>query len=254
METMPPEEIFPLEGGWLCLGFCNTVGWHSGAYQRATLYDGAAEDADWQLAAGAHERLESYRALVGWLLRKRQITLGQAKRLLREARRRPDEAEAVRRRAIGLREHLYHVFADLAAGDAPDPRDVAALNDWIGPAFSRRRLERAPDGPSQEQRAGRAADGSGHFRWVPALDDGALDAPLWPVVWSAAELLTSDALGRVRECANDPCGWLFVDLSRNHSRRWCDMRDCGNKVKARRHYARTRRSRTGQHVESPEIA
>ncbi len=51
-------------------------------------------------------------------------------------------------------------------------------------------------------------------------------------------LLTSPSLARVRHCASASCGWLFVDVSRNHSRRWCDMEDCGNRAKARRHYAR----------------
>ena len=64
---------------------------------------------------------------------------------------------------------------------------------------------------------------------------------LWPVVWSAANLLTSRILERVGQCADDRgCGWLFMDLSRNRSRRWCDMKDCGNRDKVRRYYARKR--------------
>ncbi|MCL4370559.1 MAG: CGNR zinc finger domain-containing protein [Chloroflexi bacterium] len=63
---------------------------------------------------------------------------------------------------------------------------------------------------------------------------------LWPVARSAGELLTSSELGRVRKCAGYPCGRLFLDTSRNQSRRWCDMKSCGNLAKARRHYARIR--------------
>ena len=66
------------------------------------------------------------------------------------------------------------------------------------------------------------------------------DRMLWPVTRSAAELLVSGELSRVRTCANDTCGWLFMDTSKNRSRRWCDMNDCGNRAKARRHYARKR--------------
>ena len=63
---------------------------------------------------------------------------------------------------------------------------------------------------------------------------------LWPVAWSAAELLAQGPLERIRECpGQDTCGWLFLDLSKNASRRWCDMRVCGNRAKARRHYERT---------------
>ena len=50
--------------------------------------------------------------------------------------------------------------------------------------------------------------------------------------------LTSEELDQVRECAGNTCGWLFVDMSRNHSRHWCDMRDCGNRAKVRRYYQR----------------
>ena len=61
---------------------------------------------------------------------------------------------------------------------------------------------------------------------------------LWPVARSAADLLTSDDLGRVRECAGERCNWLFIDRSKNHSRRWCDMQDCGNVAKVRRYRSR----------------
>jgi predicted RNA-binding Zn ribbon-like protein len=70
---------------------------------------------------------------------------------------------------------------------------------------------------------------------------------LWTVARSAAELLTSDHLGAVRVCAGSGCGWLFLDLSRNRSRRWCAMSDCGNREKARRHYQRVRQARAERH-------
>ena len=67
-----------------------------------------------------------------------------------------------------------------------------------------------------------------------------LESLIWPVAKSAADLLTSERLERVRECAGGTCGWLFIDASKNHSRRWCDMRDCGNAAKAKRHYHKKR--------------
>ena len=67
-----------------------------------------------------------------------------------------------------------------------------------------------------------------------------LDAVLWHVARSAAELLTSGDLGRVRGCASEECGWVFLDTTRNRSRRWCDMKECGNREKARRFYQRSR--------------
>ena len=66
------------------------------------------------------------------------------------------------------------------------------------------------------------------------------EAMLWPVLRSAAELLTSEEAARVRQCASETCSWLFVDRSRTHRRRWCDMKTCGNRDKARRYYQRHR--------------
>ena len=89
------------------------------------------------------------------------------------------------------------------------------------------------------KRIGSEADS---FTWEWTGDEAALDRMLWPVVGSAADLLTSEDLDRVGECQGDGCGWLFIDMSRNHSRRWCDMGDCGNRAKARRHYRRKKAS------------
>jgi len=63
--------------------------------------------------------------------------------------------------------------------------------------------------------------------------------PIWPVVWDAAALLSSPRHAAVHGCGDRECGWMFLDTSRGHTRRWCSMKDCGNRAKARRHYRRT---------------
>jgi predicted RNA-binding Zn ribbon-like protein len=65
-----------------------------------------------------------------------------------------------------------------------------------------------------------------------------LYSPSWPVVRSAAELLTSPKLGRVKVCGGEGCGWMFLDESRNASRKWCESRDCGNRERVRQYLAR----------------
>ena len=67
--------------------------------------------------------------------------------------------------------------------------------------------------------------------------DDALELLLAPIVWDASMLLTSEFIGRVRFCSATDCSWLFLDTSKNGSRRWCDMADCGNREKARRFYS-----------------
>jgi predicted RNA-binding Zn ribbon-like protein len=76
------------------------------------------------------------------------------------------------------------------------------------------------------------------FVWQWDEDATDLDRVLWPIAQSAAELLTSPELARVRECAKEHCNWLFVDRSKNRSRRWCDMQECGNVAKVRRYRSR----------------
>jgi predicted RNA-binding Zn ribbon-like protein len=80
------------------------------------------------------------------------------------------------------------------------------------------------------------------FAWRFAHDERDLAPLLAPVVRAAAELLTSDELVRIRECGSDTCFWLFLDRSKNGTRRWGDMKVCGNRAKARRHYQREKRA------------
>jgi predicted RNA-binding Zn ribbon-like protein len=63
------------------------------------------------------------------------------------------------------------------------------------------------------------------------------------VALEVVEFLTSGQIDRVRACANPRCGWMFVDTSRNRARRWCEMATCGNRAKARAHYARRAETR-----------
>ena len=65
-----------------------------------------------------------------------------------------------------------------------------------------------------------------------------LDGVLWPIVRAAADLLTSSDLALVRACSSPTCQWLFLDTSKNHQRRWCSMKQCGNRAKVRRFYAK----------------
>jgi predicted RNA-binding Zn ribbon-like protein len=150
------------------------------------------------------------------------LARSQAKRLLDEAGQRRSEAEAVFSRAIRLREVIYRIFSSIAGHSIPNKGDFAVLNEELSKAMAKIRITRNAQG----------------YLW--AFEDGekALDQVLWPIVRSAADLLTSDRLDRIRSCADEECGWLFLDTSRNRSRRWCDMEDCGNRAKARRYYQR----------------
>lgn len=189
-----------LLGGEICLDWTNTI-----------------EGRD---SPEPHEFFAGYTDLVAWSRHAAGLSKAEAARLARLASQHPRQARATFERAITLRETLYRIFAAIAAGDAPAEQDLAALNAALGAALARLRVVATPEG----------------FGWDWAGEGEPLERVLWPVLRSAGDLLTSDKLDRLKTC--DGCGWLFIDQSRNHSRRWCDMRFCGNRAKARRHYAR----------------
>lgn len=195
---------FDLSGGAACLDFANTVEGRSGESPR--------------------ERLDSYAGLLAWGLQAGLLEEDQARALAREASRHPRPAESVLARGRELREAVFRIFSAVAAGRNMAAADLATLNASLSQALARRRVRVL---------AGRAG-------WAWDEDERALDRPLWPVAAAAAELLVSPELERVRECAAGTCAWLFLDHSRNRSRRWCDMTVCGNRDKARRHRARGR--------------
>jgi predicted RNA-binding Zn ribbon-like protein len=196
--------VFQLTGGHLSLDFANTVSWRRSGRQI--------------------ERLQRYDDLVAWGRQARTVTDTEAQRLRSEARRRPADAGRALVDAVALREVIYRIFAGLAHGRRPAAADVAALNARLCQALSHLTVA--------------ARDNRFAWTWSGPRDD--LGRAVWPAVRSAAELLTSDDLGDLRTCGAENCGWVFLDTTRNHSRRWCDMRVCGNRAKVRRYNARRR--------------
>ena len=193
-----------LLGGRLCLDFANTVDWRTGEHPQ--------------------EWLTSYADLVAWSEHAGIVTESEAHHLRDFAARHPTAASAALEQAIALREAIYRIFSAIVDERSPEATDVATLNDALSEALSRLRVTPTVGG----------------FTWQWASNEDSLDQMLWPVARSAAELLTADDLSRVQMCAGDDCGWLFFDTSKNRSRRWCSMEDCGNRAKARRHYRRQR--------------
>src|SRR5216683_2784994 len=180
-----------LVGGRLCLDFCNTIRDRTG---------------------DPEERLLDYPELVGWGWRAGILNAEEAARLKRTARRNPTEAVVVLERSLALREALHSIFLAVRGGRRPRPAHLETLNGELGHALARSQVVSA----------------EGAFTWVWAEGGRALDSMLWPIARSAADLLTSGELEAVRQCSGRACGWLFLDTSRNRTRRWCDMRICGN--------------------------
>ena len=207
-EHVKQEQVFVLTGGLLCLDFANTV--------------------DDRTEVHPQELLHSYYDLVSWSEQAHVLTKHEAQRLLEKAARRPSEASKVLQQAVAIRETIFRIFKAVAEDASPEDEDLVSLSAAVADAQNHAQIVLKANG----------------FIWDWAGNAGDLDRMLWPVVRSAADFLTSDELDTVRVCASDSCDWLFLDTSKNHSRRWCNMKSCGNREKARRFYSRKKSSST----------
>ena len=196
----PHPTSLRLLGGALCLDFANTV--------------------DPRHGPDRQDYLQTYSALVHWGAHAGALEKTSAARLLARAKRRSRAATETHTRALHLREALYCLFTQARHG-GDEQKALALVSGELAHALSHAQLVRRADGFARS--------------WATLTE---LDAVLWPVLVSAEAVLTS-AGQRVHECPGiDGCGWLFLDNSKNHSRRWCSMRVCGNRAKARRHHQR----------------
>ena len=203
MTTTKSAGQLKLEAGRLCLDFANTLDWHASEHPV--------------------EKLSTYTDLIAWGRKIGLLSEPAARLLTDRATAHPQMAQAALEKARTLREATYAIFVAASHGETPQQADLDTVNATLVAMFNRSRLVRSDTG----------------FVWDWAGDDDDFDQPLWWVVQSAAEVMTSDDLQRVGQCADDRgCGWLFYDTSKNRTRRWCDMRGCGNRAKARRHYAK----------------
>lgn len=199
---------FEFTGGRLCLDFTNT------------LTD--------RLDAEPGELLRTYADLIAWSLQAAILDEEEARQLLSEAEKEPEEAMRWLHTIRQARELIYEMLVGLTNNRQPDPEQMEQFNHLLCESMAHAYLSSDENG----------------FHWTWSNEVGRLERPLWFVIRSTADLLTSTDLGNTRLCASDECGWLFLDTSKNHSRRWCDMRSCGNRAKARRHHQRKAGSQT----------
>jgi predicted RNA-binding Zn ribbon-like protein len=207
--SLSPEKPFVFVAGDASLDFVNTVDWTTHGFE--------------------FERLTSYERFVEWALAAEIVSRTAAQQLGRAARSSARRAQAAYRRVMWTRWVLQRLFFAITSR-SPNPQALADFNDLLGDALAHMRLER-PRG-SRGLRDSLPLVRSWHHT---ARE---LESPLWPVVWHAGALLISDEIVRVRVCAAEDCGWMYVDRSRNGLRRWCQMETCGTRVKNQRRAGR----------------
>lgn len=191
-----PGYTFAFCGGQLAIDFTNTVG---------------------SRGDGPTEHLNTFGDIVAWAEARGVVGRGDAAALRREAASAPEKAKRAVREARELREALYGVFRAIAEQRKPKTTDVDRVNRAVAEIYGRATL--APSG--------------GRFVLETGTGDG-LARITAKVVRAAVELLTSNAALQIGRCADDTCQWVFLDTTRSHTRRWCDMKSCGNRSKVRR--------------------
>ncbi len=175
---------------------------------------------------GALEKLSSYADLLRFSEQAALLHPRQLKALSR--RRNSAQAAHALEQAHALRESLAAAFYDrLNAAKQPSPRGLGIVERLFVAAAEHQKLSWEPAPPPARSVALRAA-------WHWGSHSASLMLPVWILAQSAVSLLTSPRLELVHQCQSETCRWLFLDSSKNHSRRWCDMKLCGNRMKARR--------------------
>lgn len=192
---------FQLVAGHLALNFANTLDFRYDPKRRVDL-------------------LHTYQQLLAFFSESGVITTRQVRKLL--ANTNQSDARRTLLRAVELRETIYFLFLSAVRSRPARAAYLRAFNHFLESG-------RVPDEITWRN--------PGLIRTYRDLAETP-DGLLWPVIDAAASLLTSPDCRRVRECSEGTCRWLFLDRSKNHSRRWCDMRVCGNRSKAKRFYAR----------------
>jgi predicted RNA-binding Zn ribbon-like protein len=194
---------FQLVGGSLCLDLINTL-------------DNRSD------AARIKELIPSCRELLAFAVQSKVIAHKTAETLAQHAEQNPKQAAKANQELIRLRECVHRIFRQIVNSSSPREQDLGELSSFLQNALGHLQL--------------RQQNGTVTLDW-PEQETN-LNFLQWHAAKSAADLLTSSDVQWVRLCE---CDWFFVDRSRNHSRRWCDMKVCGNREKVRRFYARARR-------------
>jgi predicted RNA-binding Zn ribbon-like protein len=181
------------------------------------------------LASGTIEMLHGYEDLLAFAQQSGLLDATSSKALKANA------SSAAARRVLGsalsVREALASAFYGFLDGHGKDECDaLEVIQHYYSVALEHQRL--APQSGASKLRRMAGAT------WVWRSPEPRLELPVWLITLSAVGLLTSAAFEHVHACASERCRWLFLDTSKNHSRRWCDMTICGNRMKARRFHDR----------------
>lgn len=193
-------ETLEIIGGSLCLDFANTIN---------------------SRREPEHDYLEKYSDLVDWAIKVGVLSTPQGEWVQSRAKLDEINTREALKKALELRELLFQLFSNLSRQSEPPREMVRAFINLYSESISHGILQKYGDAfiVDWEMEAG-------------------FDALLWPIIYSAGQLLLSEKLVRLKECPG--CGWLFIDTSKNQTRRWCSMNACGTRDKMQRYHRKLR--------------
>lgn len=212
---MPQANAFQLVAGEISLDLVNTVSWRGDPQRRV-------------------ERIPTFESLVHWATRAGLMQPPSARTLKLSAANDHVAAEGSAGQVRHLREDLHMIIASHLDRAPPPPEACHRLKLRFAAALKNASASSLP------------------LVWEVPLDSPAALADALAV--RAVGLLQSDALHRIGRCSSQACGWVFIDHTRNHGRRWCSSTDCGNRDRAARHYARHRPVRSPPRLSDPDTA
>lgn len=191
------SRVFDLSGGHPALDLVNTL--------------------DWRFReSGPEELLEDYADVLRFIEQSGLLSSADARKLLRTVAE--SKGEKILAEIRELREAAAELFYAAIAERSASPSVVRRLQECFAMARQQERLHWM----------------DGKLEWSLPRSSAEPALPLWLLSLSAAALMTSEQMSLIRQCGNAECRWLFLDTSKNHTRRWCNMKICGNRMKARR--------------------
>jgi len=202
-------ETLTIDGGWLSLDFVNTV-------------------SNRNVEPPQFDYFTSYPIILDWTKRVNLLKTSEAKILEKYALEHPIESAKSWIRALEAREMLFTIFQCIVNSKTPPAREQSLFNTWLSRSLRKSQVE--------------FGNGTSSVRasWNIAPED--LDKPIYPIIKSAYDLLLGGQLHRIKECGT--CGWLFLDKSKNRSRKWCNMDTCGSQQKSKNYYHRKKANKS----------
>jgi predicted RNA-binding Zn ribbon-like protein len=207
--SLAPILKLPLLGDRPCLDFINTIDWRLHPKKR-------------------RDTFESYSDLLAFSLRLNLITTTTYSTLTQHAISTPLFAERAFNDARVFRDALTRLVDDITARSQGSSQDTPSLETL---AIIDTARHRAHESESLVWSGDR-------LDLSPRPEKEGLDLPWLIIVRDAERLLCSDLASHIRVCAGNGCGWVFIDTSKNGTRRWCSMKYCGNREKAARFKAK----------------